>query len=160
MTVREILEAGQRIIETSVKQELRDQGHYLTGALERSLAAKVKSEVMEGEALDYLKKLDEGVPGSQIKVDSKALAEMTRYVELRMGYKGSKAMQVAYRILQTQQREGMPTANSYAYSKNGERKKGLQIGFAEAEPRLDKHMSDGLDALIDEKYRLQKNETI
>jgi len=68
-----------------MKQEFRDQGHYLTGALERSIRSQVKGTALEGTALGCAQTLNDGIPADQIRIDSQALREMTRYVELRMG---------------------------------------------------------------------------
>lgn len=106
-------------------EELRLQGHHLTGALERSLTDKVSKDgngyTLSAEALGYIKELEEGVRPEHIATDARAIAEMTRYVELRNIATGKKAIKIAIAILDKQRIEGMPTRNSYQYSQTGER---------------------------------------
>ncbi len=97
--VKNILNKAQAIVEVSIKDTLKEQGHYLTGALERSISGDVNSNNLDGSAFDYALKLDRGVPASKIVINSQTLADMTRYVELRMGLKGKQATKAAYNIL-------------------------------------------------------------
>lgn len=129
----EIFESVSKVIIEDLIKELKLQGHSLTGALEESITAvEIKengSIVLTAKALAYIEQLEKGVPGEHISLDSKSIAEMTRYVELRMGYKGTYAMQVAVAILKKQQKEGMPTQNSYNFSQTGERKFAVEDTF-------------------------------
>ena len=147
-TLRKILEGGYRIVRAELITQLHEQGHSLTGALEASITAKTKGEEIEASAFSYLHKLNEGVRPDDIKVNSQTLAEMTRYVQLRMGYQGGKAAQVAYLILQKQRLEGMPTSGSYAYSRTGERLRSLDNSFENTAPVLNDYMLAGVDEYI------------
>lgn len=124
--------ANQAVIE-DLKKELRDQGHYLTGALEASLHAREIAEAggvtLTAEALGYLEDLEKGLAPHQIDFSAKGIQEMTRYVELRMGFKGKKAIKVAILILKKQAKEGNPTKNSYQYSKTGFRTEAIRDVF-------------------------------
>ena len=140
------IQANKAIIE-DIKRELRLQGHYLTGALEASLHAK---EITEGDIIHLTAEAAEkGVPANHIEISSATLAAMTKYVQLRMGYQGRKASQVAYRILQKQQEEGMPTKASYQYSKTGDRLDAVDDTFRKNDTRyfdlIDQVTFGGLD---------------
>jgi hypothetical protein len=139
-------------------EELRAQGHELTGALAASITAQTSGEEMNVLAYAYLQKLEHGVPASQIQINSQTLGEMARYVEQRMGYRGSKALQVAHLILQKQQQEGSPTSGSYAFSATGERTGAIADTFRKLDPVLDQRMSDGLDRLVDDAFGNEPDE--
>lgn len=152
ITVRKI---SQKTI-TDLQKELRDQGHYLTGALERSMEAfltengqKVEAEVI---ALDYLQKLDEGVPGYQI--DESDIAGLTRYATLRFGKTGKAAIKAAIAIARAHRREGMPTKNSYQFSKNGERLDAIDLSYDTKgnDVLVEKGISDEIDDYINKVF--------
>ena len=138
-----IFEPANKSIIEDIKTELRLQGHYLTGALEASLHDEEIAEnggvTLTASALGYLEDLETGIPSEQIQLTSGRLAEMTRYVELRMGYQGKKALSVAYAIIKKQQKEGMPTSGSYAFSKTGFRTEAIEQTF---EKNQDKYVGE------------------
>ena len=96
---KKIFEPANNAINADIKAELRAQGHYLTGALEASLKSREIDEsgniVLTAEALGYIKDLETGLNPDQLDMSNSRLQELTRYVELRMGYRGSKAVHVA-----------------------------------------------------------------
>lgn len=151
-------------IASDIKHQLRLQGHHLTGALEASIKGTEKIAIDEttlsATALGYIEDLEDGVPASEIKINSQTLAEMTRYVELRMGYKGSKAQQVALLILQKQKKEGNPTDNSYNYSQTGARKFAIEITFNKNEAKYFNAMDNVVEDYLDAEFHQLKNETI
>lgn len=147
-TLRDILEGGHSIVKAELITQLHEQGHSLTGALEASITAKTKGETIDVTAFSYLHKLNEGVRPDDIKVNSQTLAEMTRYVQLRMGYQGKKAAQVAYLILRKQKQEGMPTSGSYAYSRTGERLHSLDNSFENTDAELTGYMLKGVEEFM------------
>lgn len=113
--------------------ELRQQGHVLTGALVESLEAQyeetAKGFILRFLANDYGGVLNNGIEpqnvpfreGSGVKT-SKVVQGLIGYVEKRMGLKGKRALGVAFAILKKWKKEGMPTQNSYKFSRNGRRK--------------------------------------
>jgi predicted DNA-binding ribbon-helix-helix protein len=109
-----------------LKKTIQLQGHHLTGALEDSLQAVI-NDIENGcelsaSALDYIQTLETGISADKINIAA-SLDAMTKYVQLRMGYQGSKAVNVAYLILSKQREEGNPTENSKQFSQTGERTK-------------------------------------
>lgn len=134
-----IFEPVNDIIIADIIKELRDQGHYLTGALEASLKEREVAEAggvtLTAEALAYLEDLEKGLAPNQIDDSVAAINEMAKYVSLRMGYTGKKAIQVAVAIIRKQQKEGNPTRNSYKYSKTGSRTEAVEGVFYENRER-------------------------
>lgn len=147
-----------------IKKELRLQGHYLTGALEASLVDREIEEAggitLTAEALGYLEDLEKGIDASLIDINSKSLAEMTRYVELRMGYRGSYAQKVAYAILRKQQKEGNPTTGSYAFTKTGERTKAVTETFEKNDNKYFGMIDSAAVGSLDESFNEIKSGTI
>jgi len=135
-----IFEPANRLIVEDIRTELRLQGHYLTGALEASIHDEEIHEnggiTLTASALEYLEDLETGIAAPQIELSSSRLTEMTRYVELRMGYHGKKATSVAYAIIKKQQKEGMPTHGSYAFSKTGFRTEVMEQTFDKNQPKF------------------------
>lgn len=153
-----------RFIAADIKKTLRLQGHYLTGALEASITDDVNSSkdntTLSAKAFGYIEDLEKGIPASEIKINSQSLAEMTRYVELRMGYRGSKAQQVALLVLQAQQREGNPTENSYNFSQIGSRKFAIEITFNKNEDRYFNLIDGIVEKYVDTEFNKLKSGTI
>lgn len=144
-----------------LKVELREQGHYLTGQLERSMRQKQttsgSSEVLEVEALDYIEDLVEGVPANHIDVNDQGYINgLAGYVTKRMGYVGKKALQVAYAIAKKHAREGMPTRSSFQYSSTGQRTFADSEAYNKHEGIYSEQFEDGvsneLDIYIDKTF--------
>lgn len=147
-----------------IAKELDLQGHRLTGALEASLKAKEIAEnggvVLTAQAAAYLENLEKGIQPEDIVINSQKLAEMANYVRLRMGYQGSKAMQVAYNILRKQAAEGNPTKNSYRFSKTGKRKEVVKETFAKNEVRYGNMLDVVVVGQLDNQFNQIKSGTI
>lgn len=152
------------IIIDDIKEALRLQGHHLTGTLERSLTPNVtkggQGYSVSAEALGYIKDLEEGVRPEHIAVDAAAIRDMTRYVELRMGYTGKYAIKVAIAILNKQRKEGMPTQNSYQYSKTGERLDAISDLFKDNGSTYNNLINDEVVSGFDEEFHKIKSGTI
>jgi hypothetical protein len=145
-------------LEGNLKQELRAQGHYLTGALEASIVSKQttsgNTSIIEMGALDYADDLFEGVPPEHI--DQSNIAGMTKYAEKRFGLSGKAAIKAAIAILRKQSKEGMPTKNSYQYSSTGERLFANVEAYNKHESEYDQLLETGvsneLDQFIDKTF--------
>ncbi|MGN6438174.1 MAG: hypothetical protein ACTHMM_16660 [Agriterribacter sp.] len=152
------------IIIDDIKEALRLQGHHLTGALERSLTPDTTKEAngysISAEALAYIKDLEEGVRPEHIAVDAAAIREMTRYVELRMGYTGKYAIKVAIAILNKQRKEGMPTQNSYQYSQTGERLDAVYDTFKENGATYNTMIDDEVVGELDNQFHTIKSGSV
>lgn len=160
----EILLKGAEEMNKAIAEEFVKQGHHLTGFAERSLHAEVMKKKNEttvtGTAVDYMLELDDYVPGYQIGIDQASIDAMTRYVELRMGYKGKQAIKVAILILEKQQKEGRPTKASSQYSQTGERTEFIEAADLEQSNKSNEIISDGLDDMMEEYFSQQQNEIV
>lgn len=147
-------------LERDLKQELRDQGHYLTGFLERSMKPKFQETnsgiVLDVEAEDYINDLETGVPASKINVSAGYIQELAKYAQLRFGVSGNLATKIGYAIAKKHKREGNPTAASYQFSSTGERKHAIEISYNSHEQLYDRQIEAGLsqeiDGLIDKTF--------
>ena len=159
-----IFKKANKAIIFDIQKELRLQGHYLTGALEASIEEREVHEnggiTLTAKAAEYLRTLEEGIQPEDIVINSDKLAEMTKYVELRMGYRGGKAMQVAYRILQKQALEGNPTNSSYKYSKTGKRTEAVSETFNKNENRYGAMVDTAVVGSLDTIFHQPQNGTI
>lgn len=156
-------QVNKSIVE-DIKTEERLQGHYLTGALEASLRER---EVTEGgtisltaEALEYIEDLEKGVPGFRIGVNNASVEAMTGYVTKRMGFTGKYATKVAILILRKQQKEGMPTKNSYQFSKTGFRTEAVSDTFDDNQPKYIDGIDDVVINTLDNVFHQIKSGTI
>lgn len=138
-------------LQLDLKKELRDQGHYLTGALESSIKSKQTTaggkSVVEMEALDYADDLFEGIAPEHI--DQSDIAGLTKYAELRFGLSGKSAIKAAVAIARKHRKEGMPTQNSYKFSKTGERLFANVEAYNKNEAEYGNFLETGVSAEID-----------
>jgi hypothetical protein len=140
-------------LEVNLEMELRDQGHYLTGALERSIKTKVSgssSTVLETTALDYITDLEEGVKPWQVPTDAAYIQEMADYATKRMGVTGKEALRIGVLIARKHRKEGVPTANSYQFSTTGERLGGITDSYTKNEAETDDILENGLSVELDD----------
>jgi hypothetical protein len=115
------------------KKELQEQGHTLTGKLEKSLRVEISislnSFVGKVYVSDYGIILDKGVKANKIPYrkgsgakTSKYIEALTKYFQLRgLDFKKAKGAAFATAHKQKIEREGMPTRNSYRFASNGRR---------------------------------------
>ena len=144
-------------------EQLRLQGHFLTGALEKSIK-EIVIETPNGfeltaSAAEYMEDLESGVPGEHISIYPKSIQEMTRYVELRMGYSGKYAQKVAVAILKKQQKEGMPTKGSYQYSKTGERTEAIKDTFHQNQDKYGQVIDNKVSGILDADFNTIQSQT-
>lgn len=155
--------ANLAIIE-DIKKELRLQGHYLTGTLEHSLHPHEISESgsvsLTAEAAAYIENLEKGIKPEHIGITAKSISEMTRYVELRMGYTGKNAAKVAIAILKKQQKEGNPTKSSYQFSETGFRTEAVQDVFYKNNDRYFGMVDQAAITSLDSAAPTEKKATI
>ena len=110
-------------LKTDLKFELEQQGHKDTGNLINSIHYDIVKEngniVVVFSYLDYGKDMNDGIKAANVKrlagIDLKTLEDWAA----RKGFKNPKW--AAIRINQKHLKEGMPTKNSFKFSKNGRR---------------------------------------
>jgi hypothetical protein len=156
-----------------LKKELREQGHYLTGALEDSVTSQhsqgARGQVLEVFAEGYIDPLNDGVPANKIPYDSskttgaehsKYIEGLTNFAKLRFGLDGKEALGAAFAIAKKHEKEGMPTKGSYAFSNNGKRTESIDRTLSENEIQYDqiieKGISDEIDQVLDFDFDVLK----
>lgn len=140
--------------ETDVKLEERLQGHYLTGALERSLDLSPGDtegdlQAVELHGLDYLDNLEYGIQAEQIPQTSGYYRQILAYVKLRFKVDGNKAARIAGRIVAKHRIEGQPTAASFVFSKTGERLNAVAQALDKGAKSYDNLFNSSLDREFD-----------
>lgn len=129
------------------QDELRQQGHVLTGKLVNSMSFRVDefSNQIVGviEFEDYGRFIDTGVTAARIPFagrsgrggTSKYIEGLIRFFQLR-GLSGREAKQAAFATANVHRREGMPTRASRRFSQNGDRTGFINKRVQRAEPRI------------------------
>lgn len=153
--VKEMLEF---LIEAA-KQELKDQGHYLTGKLDRSFESKIETVVNDtvtGRILqeDYALTLDSGIAPEDVNPNDPIYIKGLQDYFKKRGYSITKSKGLANATAIKASRIGHPTKPYYkgrVYSKNGRRTGWIAAAYsqknidaAESLLRLDKW----IDAIV------------
>lgn len=132
--IRELLKVSGRGIAEDIKSELRLQGHVNTGELIKSVQSGVINKTdgadLEIEMNDYHVFVEHGVKAGRIPFGGRSKAGrggVSKYIQGLINYFISKgkskeeAKRAAFATAHKHKDEGMPTKNSYKYSKNGRR---------------------------------------
>lgn len=119
-------------LKKALQTELEQQGHRLTGNLEKSLQYEIKPTTDGFSAImtsaDYGIFIEFGVRPARIPYSgrtgkggkSKYIEGLIRYFQLR-GLPQREAQRAAFATAAVHKREGMPTRASYRFSRTGER---------------------------------------
>ncbi len=137
--------------------EIKDQGHTLTGNLERSITATFTEDGVQGFMLDYQKYVDNGFPASSANWGQ--FPYVFRYF-LARGYVEADAKRFAAATIVKWMKEGMPTKDSALYSNNGFRTDFVNRADRIATPEIDSIISGGIDRQITREHFSQLTETI
>ncbi len=147
---KDLIQIVEQILKDLIAEfqdELRQQGHVLTGKLINSMSFRVDefSNQIVGviEFEDYGRFVDTGVSASRIPFSgrsgkggtSKYIEGLIRFFKLR-GLSGREAKQAAFATAMKHKREGMPTNASRRFSQNGDRKGFINKRLEKAEPRI------------------------
>ncbi len=119
------------VLAESFKDELKQQGHYNTGQLDKSVrtsvtvvGGKVVGQIFAGGTIDFLE------DGTRHKrVTRKQISGLTDWLKHK-GFNDKKAKSVAWAIAVTQVKEGSPTRGAFEYSHNGRRTGAIKYGIA------------------------------
>jgi len=152
------------ILKNDLKQELKMQGHYLTGGLENSVVSDVLNNgnnvAVEVFADGYIDPVNDGVPAHKIPYDpdnrsgaksSKYIEGLKNYAKLRFGLTDDKAaLGAAFAIAKKHKKEGMPTQGSYSFSKNGSRTEAIESVINANEKKIGNIIEKGVNADLDD----------
>lgn len=140
--IYKMLDDTGRYMLSLFKEELKLQGHYNTGRLDKSM--EVKTEILaRGFVITFLMeeygiKLDTGVPAGLVPTSG---AERAQWISGLADYFRSKGFgassgQFAIRTYFRHVREGMPTKASYRFSKTGQRTGFIDAAYSKAESSI------------------------
>ncbi|KAA5532658.1 hypothetical protein F0919_17915 [Taibaiella lutea] len=161
MSIRSVMQAAANKIKPAIKKELKNQGHYLTGNLERSLSDNVTSGPdgtrITGTALGYARYVNDG-----FQAGSASWAQLPYVIKyfIKRGLSTKEAKKAAGATIMTWMKEGMPTDNSRRFSKTNNRLKFLKVVNDAINRDIDKQILAGIDAEISKTFNKTKSETI
>jgi len=142
------------------QDELRQQGHVLTGSLVNSMELRIvegKDQVIGTISFqDYGAFVERGVPAPRIPFSrssgrggtSKYIQGLIRFFQIK-GLPGNEAIRAAFATANKHKREGMPTRASYRFSSNGARTGFVTRRLAQAEPRIVARVSEDVERTIE-----------
>ncbi len=160
MTKNDLLGQIASLVIDSFKKQIQLQGHTLTGDLEASFDAAFLqfglTDVIAISFNDYGIPLDTGVSPERIPFQSGSgnktslyIDGLKRFAKLRFGVSDREAQSIAFAIANKHKREGMPTKNSYSFSKNGERKNWIDLALSETAADIDQALTQFTASYID-----------
>lgn len=140
----------------AIERRVRDQGHYLTRRLATEIDEKIETDgtltSLVGTMVDYARHVEYGVPADRIPFSlgsgagrSLYIEALTRYAELR-GMTNPKS--AAFAIAIKHKKEGMPTAASSRFSKDGNRTGFLERTIEESKLDIDRIIFDASKDVI------------
>ena len=159
-TLRNDIGAVMSYLKLEIRKELRDQGHILTGTLERSIQVEIKEDVNRISFLIYLeeyglKSIDRGIPPEKIPFSRGSGAGTSKYIDglkrfwMLRGLSPKEAVRASFATANKQKQEGMPTRSSYGFSQNG-RRLGFFSGTVEKNIQ---HIEDAVRSVADNVVR-------
>jgi len=170
MDIRDVLQQADAELQKAIKEELRTQGHHLTGALEASITGtiteKPKSATLVGTALYYSQILSAGTTPARIPYSGRTGAAHSKYIEALInffklrGLDDEEAKRAAFATARKQKQEGMPTSASSKYSTTGIRLDFLGIVDKAMDTKLDQTVLGGIEEIVQDVFLQTKPERI
>lgn len=150
------------IISNDIKEQLRLQGHFFSGDLERSITPEKILEfgniVLTARALDYIKELEYGVPASRINPNSEDIGKIAKWVlERNLVTNPAQATTAARLIIQKWQKQGKPLETSKEYSKTGQILHAISITLREQEQKYYRLIDDETISILDKEFNHVKS---
>lgn len=156
-----IEELGKDFVER-LKQEVEDQGHRATGGLinsiENVVTKKLNQITQDILHAEHGRPQNTGVgpgriayyPGSGKKT-SKFIQALSAWVRLKKLTSGldKDVMRATFAIANKMKKTGMPTPNSYRFSRNGRRKGWLTHTIKIFKPQIELRIDTGVEEYID-----------
>jgi hypothetical protein len=168
--IQKIVPLNQAIVR-DIQKELRLQGHFLTGNLERSFETVAEYTsgdlILEAYAKGYIEVLENGVPADRIPYDSsqKTGAKTSKYIQglktfamLKFGVGEKEGLSIAFAIAKKHEKEGMPTEGSKQFSSTGERTNAILDTFIQNEEKYFKQIDDNVTEQLDRIWFAEKVE--
>ena len=148
------------VVKLALKTSYRLQGHYLTGALSKSIDYNVNATVngatIEFLMLDYGVIQDRGVSAANIPYSGRTgrggrsayIEGLKTFARLRFGVDEKEAERIAFAIATKHKREGMPTAASYRYSQTGKRTGAIDAALDESDAEIQRLINVAMEEYI------------
>lgn len=166
-TISDIYRGALTLINQELRKEMVAQGHHLSGKMEDSLDADIlkqkNADVMEGYAVYYTRFVNDGFPPKSASF--RQFPFLLEYF-IKRGFPVAStggnvtAGTMAAMTIRKWMKEGMPTQASKRFSQTGSRTQMIENAFVVAEPKIDEYMTNGFDFLVEEKFQMEKSETI
>lgn len=156
----------QKKVQDAIKLELRRQGHYDTGNLERSFnsqGADIDNEsIFQGFAADYIMELEEGLPANKIRIGEQEFQDLKGWVKRKIGaFSEAEATGITAAIIQNWKKRGFkPSPNSKEFSETGEILHAIKTVFERYDQSFADMVFDEADVNIDEEFEKTKSGTI
>lgn len=159
--LRTILSQADKQIKAEFKKELREQGHYNTGALESSFISEITDNNgdfhLTGQALSYANILDEGVRPERASMKQ---FYFVKEFFISKGYDERNAGQFAAMTINRWMKEGMSTQASSRFSSSGRRKHFIKAVEKKMYRKIDQLITKAVDEAVEEEFNKQKSEII
>ena len=167
----ELIQKASSLLDGKLADEVVNQGHHLTGALERSIGGTVISSLrntsVQGFMYGYGFILNNGVAPDRIPFGGAPTgAKTSKYIQglksfwMLRGLSDKEALSAAFATAKKQKVEGMPSAGSYRFSETGQRTQFIEVVDNKATPELNELILTGIDAIVNELFHETKSETI
>lgn len=166
-TIADIYKGAEAFLNDIIRREMVAQGHHLTGAMENSLEADIsqdrKADIMQGFAVYYTQYVDQGFPAKSASF--KQFPFLLEYF-IKRGYPEKSASgeltapALAAMTIKKWMREGMPTEMSKRFSSTGSRTQMIENAFVGAAAKIDEYIGNGIDFVVEERFQMEKSETI
>lgn len=161
MTIADIYKGAEPFINSFLRKEVIDQGHHLNGAMEESFSSEIsqtkKADTMEGFAVYYTQFVNDGFPAASASF--KQVPFLIEYFKKR-GLGEKEATGAAFATVKVWMKQGMPTQASKRFSKTGSRQNMIESAFVGNESKIDEYIGNGLNFVVEERFQLEKSETI
>lgn len=144
-----------------LQEELENQGHNATDALSNSIKSSIKNYKDGARANIYVylygAYVNFGVTSSKFRFGGqKHIANLRKWIKAKgiALNEGVSAKSFAYAIVKKHAKEGIPTANSYSFSKNSKRLGFMTDSFALIETEIESNMQAPDYVGLDIKFEL------
>lgn len=158
MNIVDIYKGAEILINNLIREELKKQGHYLTGNLDRSLSGIIsktaKTDTLSGFALSYINVLEQGLEPEQISF--KMLPGLVAYF-IKRGLSQEEALQAGKATIFKWMKEGLSTQASKRFSQTGARQHAVEAVFVGKQTEIDEYVLNTIEFSLQPKT---KSETI
>lgn len=151
MSIQTAYKAVGELINSKMVEQLAEQGHRMTGALDASIEVITDNNGVSGVGEKYGIFVNLGVKSEQIKhpYARARIDGLTRFAQIRMGVDEKAGRSIAFAIATAHARDGMPTQGSYRYSNNGKRTDSIDDAIELAEPEIIDILFNEFTSVID-----------